>query len=168
MKKDYRISAQEAENLMPLSILDAVVFRIFDECPALTDDDAIAAFSKDLNLLSFYIFSAWMVRGDLLIGGVFYIFEKCCKQIILSSVEGFKLLKVEPMANIIIQACQIFPSGLIPDRHTTILEYLEGGEGWAKVENSINRGDFKLDKFSHLKYDCVDFFKENRGHFVKE
>lgn len=48
MKRDYRVSAHEAENLMPFSVSNAVAFCIYDECSALTDDDAIAAFSRNL------------------------------------------------------------------------------------------------------------------------
>lgn len=167
MKKDYRVSGREAANRTPLSILDTVVYNMYDDCDVLTDDAAVAALAAEVDPLLFYIFSAWMARTDLMVGGVFYIFEQNCKQIITSSLEGFKLLKTKPIADIIVKACQIFPSGIIPDRHSDILGYLDGGDDWAKVEDAVNRGDFLIEKFTHVRFDGVEVFEKNKFLFVK-
>jgi hypothetical protein len=114
-------------------IVESVVFAISDDAPEYSNDAEMAAFLQGLNPVVAAVFCAWISAGLIANGGLFFVLETCCAEMIQRAAYGFRLLGKADVAYALELSCRAFAGNVIPASQS---ERSAGLKAWADLEDA--------------------------------
>jgi len=163
--KEYRLTEEEAAGLDPWHIINAVIFRVAEDAPTLTDSDAMEDFFDSILSVQAAAFSAWFSASFAVVGGMWHIFECCCAPMVYKAIEGYELLYEPGPAQTLRLACARFPGGVVPRGSREVEQFVFGKDSDLPPPAELG-AEFEDAKQVHAFFDFERLYHDRRDCFV--